>query len=61
MSTNNAPYYERRRIFVALYFEMRQLPWLKRKWKKTEEDFSQPGTFTHAYVETDLMSRQSQR
>ena len=25
-------------------FEMRQLPWFKVKWKKAEEDFSQPGT-----------------
>ena len=29
---------------LALYFEMRQLLWFKAKWKKAEEDFSQPGT-----------------
>ena len=41
-------YYERSRIFMALYFEMSLLPWLKAKWKKAkdlaEEDVSQPGT-----------------
>ena len=35
--------YERWCIFMALYFEMRQLPWFKVKWMKAEEDFSQPG------------------
>ena len=39
-------YYEHWHIFMALYFEMCQLPWLKGKWKKAEKDFSQPGTFT---------------
>ena len=30
--------------YKALYFQMRPLPWFKAKWKKAEEDFSQPGT-----------------
>ena len=28
-------YHERWRIFMALYVEMRRLPWFKVKWKKT--------------------------
>ena len=32
---------------MALYFEMRQLPWFKAKWKKAEEDL---GKFL-AYLE----------
>ena len=37
-------YYEHWCIFMALYFEMRQLTWFKVKWKKVKEDFSQPET-----------------
>ena len=28
-------YYEHWHILTVLYFEMRQLPWFKVKWKKT--------------------------
>ena len=43
--TSHGTYYECWCIFKTLYFEMCQLPWLKGKWKKAEEDYSQPGTF----------------
>ena len=56
-------YHECWYLFMALYFEMRQLPWFKVKWNKTGEDFSQPGTLLRDKCvllinETDLLPHQ---
>ena len=44
-------YHECRCIFMALYVEMRQLTWFKRK--KAEKDISQPGTLYAIIKESD--------
>ena len=39
-------YYGRWRIFMALYFEMRHLPWLKRNGRRQRKILAKSETFT---------------
>ena len=56
MATSYARLPEHWCIFMALYFEMRQLPWFKAKWKK---NLANPEPFCVMNIgETDLLSHQ---